>query len=344
MVRQPFDDLGTILLADELIDVAFGRASKVAEKPSQRRRPLTMARKREASRIKTAGQILVNKLTQIVKEFPQLDEVHLFYRELADVLVGVGNLKQSLGALNWAAKMIKVFTDQTLRRVRRVREAEEAARLRSRAYGRMASIISRVENDLEFLKEASNQLRQLPSIDTETITIVVAGYANVGKSTFVKQVSTAKPEINIYPFTTKGIILGHKKTPSGRCQIVDTPGLLDRPLHERNQIERQAILALKHLAYSIVFIFDPSETCGYSFTHQLNLYHELIKEFAHIPFIKVLNKVDLTDPATIKRAKTLLGDHSFETVAEEGVGVQEVFKEALTLASQSSKSLTLQPS
>jgi nucleolar GTP-binding protein len=292
---------------------------------------LTMARKREVYRIRTAGQTCINKLTQTVKEFPQLDELHLFYSELADVIVGVGDLKKSLGALNWAANMIKRLTDQSVRRVKRVRETEEAARIRRRAYGRIASIISRVENDLVFLKESSNKLRRLPSIATDTITIVVAGYANVGKSTFVKQVSTAKPEINTYPFTTKGIILGHRKTPSGLCQIVDTPGLLDRPLHERNQIERQAILALKHLAYTIVFMFDPSETCGYSFTHQLNLYNELKKEFTHIPFIKVLNKVDLADSATIERARKLLGDNSFETVAKDGLGVQEVFKEALIL-------------
>jgi len=53
-----------------------------------------------------------------------------------------------------------------------------------------------IKKDLNFLKEASAKLRDLPSIETKLVTIVVAGYPNVGKSTFVKQVSTAKPKID----------------------------------------------------------------------------------------------------------------------------------------------------
>ena len=45
---------------------------------------------------------------------------------------------------------------------------------------------------------------------------------------------------------------------------MDTPGILDHPLDERNTIEMQAITALAHLNACILFFVDISENCGYS--------------------------------------------------------------------------------
>ncbi len=339
MAKQPFSNLGTVLLADELIDLAFRRTSKAVVAVPSKRSPRAKARIREAFRIKNAGHTITVKLKTIIKKFPRLDEVHPFYYELADVLVGVGNLKKSLAALKWAVKMINGFVKKNSRAVKRVMTSIGAANLRRKAYGRMASVIFQIEKDLEFLKEAGAKLRKLPSIDPSIRTVVVAGYANVGKSTFVKQISTAKPEINSYPFTTKGVVVGHKKTELDHCQIIDTPGLLDRPLKERNPIELQAIIALKHLAHVIIFITDPSETCGYSFKRQLSLFREISKMFVGIPLVKVINKIDLVDQASLRRVKRDFTNHVYEIVAKEGKGVQEVFEEALGLIDVNYKNL-----
>jgi nucleolar GTP-binding protein len=45
---------------------------------------------------------------------------------------------------------------------------------------------------------------------------------------------------------------------------MDTPGILDHPLDERNTIEMQSITALAHLNACILFFIDISETCGWS--------------------------------------------------------------------------------
>ena len=52
-------------------------------------------------------------------------------------------------------------------------------------------------------------------------------------------------------------------------QVVDTPGILDHPLEERNTIEMQAVTALAHLQCCVLYFIDISEQCGYTIKEQV---------------------------------------------------------------------------
>lgn len=54
-------------------------------------------------------------------------------------------------------------------------------------------------------------------------------------------------------------------------QVVDTPGLLDHSLEERNTIEMQAITALAHIRAAVLYIMDLSEQCGHTIEEQVSL-------------------------------------------------------------------------
>ena len=86
-------------------------------------------------------------------------------------------------------------------------------------------------------------MMRLPSIDPTTRTIIVAGYPNVGKSSFVNKVTRANVEVQPYAFTTKSLYVGHMDYKYLRWQVIDTPGVLDRPIEERNTVEMQSITA-----------------------------------------------------------------------------------------------------
>lgn len=78
-------------------------------------------------------------------------------------------------------------------------------------------------------------------------------------------------EVQPYAFTTKSLYVGHTDYKYLKWQVVDTPGILDHALEERNTIEMQAITAMAHLRASILYIMDVSEQCGYSIEEQVEL-------------------------------------------------------------------------
>jgi nucleolar GTP-binding protein len=113
-----------------------------------------------------------------------------------------------------------------------------------------------------------------------------------------------------------------------RWQVIDTPGILDKPLEERNTIEMQSITALAHLRACVLFFLDISETCGFTIVEQVSLFNSIRPLFANKPLMIVLNKIDLIRPEQIPDAdRTLLQgllDQGIEfanssCVTEEGV-------------------------
>ena len=300
-----FEKIPTVPTSEELLNKSYKRAARA--KHGKRILDRASKLKAEESMLLTAAHILNDNLINIVRKFPSFDTMPPFYLELADIIVGVEEMKMNLASVQWAGTKVN---EMARKYVGMMRNADDAKVVRKAAFGRISSIVDSVDGNLRFMNDARNKLRKLPEIG-EGPTIVVAGYPNVGKSSFVALVSTARPEIASYPFTTKGLAVGHFEKNKIRYQIIDTPGLLDRPLEERNHIELQAISALKHVGKVILFIVDPSETCGYTLEKQMHLLEEIKKEFG-IPMIVAANKTDISK--TAEKA-----DMSMSTLTGDGV-------------------------
>lgn len=299
-----YRNIPTVLSAEEIIDKMFRRSKKV-EVPLSKNR-LRFHKNLSIAKIYTARDVAVSTLKRYVDSFPYINKMHPFYRTLLDLLVDKNEYKRSLASLVWAMEKINGFADKYARKIKGVGKVEEAIKFRKEFYGRTSSILKQIAPKLNYLAQVREVMKKLPDVNPDIPTVVIAGYPNVGKSELVARLSTAKPEIAVYPFTTKGIVVGHMDTRKGRIQIIDTPGLLDRPLEKRNRIEKQAILALKYLANIVVFLLDPSETCGYSMEEQETLLLE-VKNSLGVPVLEVENKVDLlrTESPRIKiSAKT----------------------------------------
>jgi nucleolar GTP-binding protein len=238
---------------------------------------------------------------------------------LTDVLVGVEKLKMSLASVDWASRKIHEVARSY---VGKIRDSDLPEPVRKEAFGRLASIVKSINKDLLFLNEARNILRKLPDVRDEP-TIVIAGYPNVGKSSFVTKITGATPEIAPYPFTTKGVTIGHFTRKGVRYQVMDTPGLLDRPMAERNNIERQAITAIHYLDAVVMFMIDPSESCGYEIEDQKRLLAEIRENF-NLPLLVVANKADRPEFRKMDEV-----DLNISTITEEGI--EEVMERLLEM-------------
>ncbi|WP_129112667.1 NOG1 family protein [Halegenticoccus tardaugens] len=293
-----FEGLPTTPRSEELIDKAFSRAARAGR--------AKQGLEAQQSMLQTASNILSDNLENVVTDWPDFDLVDPFYYELADVVLknersfggregegGVDILRQSLSEVGWASRQVREIRDEYASKLRRT-DPETARKHRKQAFARMADVVEEVEADLRRVGDARDALKTLPDIRPDEPTLVVAGYPNVGKSSFVNAVTRAKNEIAEYPFTTRGVQIGHFERDHIRYQIIDTPGLLDRPEAERNDIERQAVSALSHLADAVLFVVDASEACGYPLDAQLELRDAVAARFegADVPVITVCNKSD----------------------------------------------------
>ena len=122
---------------------------------------------------------------------------------------------------------------------------------------------------------------------------VMTGFPNVGKSSFINKITRADVDVQPYAFTTKSLYVGHTDFKYLRWQVVDTPGILDHPLEDRNTIEMQAITALAHLRAAVLYFLDPSEQCGHTLDQQKHLFDSIRPLFNNKPLVVVSNKMDV---------------------------------------------------
>ena len=104
----------------------------------------------------------------------------------------------------------------------------EASRRRSKGHRRELSV-EEVRGS-KVINKLSKQWRRVPSINPYERTILLTGYPNVGKSSFINCVSKANVEVQPYPFTTKALYIGHTEHKHLRYQVIDSPGVLDHQL------------------------------------------------------------------------------------------------------------------
>jgi nucleolar GTP-binding protein len=272
----------------------------------------------------------------VVRMMPSWSSIHPFYREL----LNIGDVLSYEESRRRVLRMIRVLNNlwneyrANLKGCSSVDEAKKYVRI---FIGRSLSIVKKIDEDLNALSKAVNILKSTPCINPEEPVIVIAGMPQTGKSTLTGKVSTAKPKVSPYPFTTKNIILGHLKlVDSVRLQIMDTPGILDRPLEELNEIERKAIAAINHLAAVMVFLIDPREDSYYPLESQIHVYktvREILKDNSRV--IVVINKIDMVDTNRLNNVLNILRNIGIEKPlmisALKGEGIENLILNILNI-------------
>jgi len=293
MVQYNFKKITVVPSGRDCIDIILSRTQRQTPTVVHKGYAISRIRQFYMRKVRYSQQNFYEKLSTIIDEFPRLDDIHPFYGDLLHVLYNKDHYKLALGQINTARNIISKISKDYLRLLKYGDSLYRCKRLKVAALGRMCTVVKRISPSLAYLEQIRQHMARLPSIDPNTRTVLICGYPNVGKSSFMNKVTRADVDVQPYAFTTKSLFVGHTDYKYLRYQVIDTPGILDRPFEDRNIIEMCSITALAHLRAAVLFFLDISGSCGYSIAQQAALFHSIKSLFMNKPLVIVCNKTDL---------------------------------------------------
>ncbi|OBR12290.1 Nucleolar GTP-binding protein 1 [Colletotrichum higginsianum IMI 349063] len=301
-MKTQWKDLPPVPNSQEFLDIVLSRTQR--RLPTQIRSGFKISRIRGfyTRKVRFTQETISEKLGQIIESFPRLNDIHPFHKDLINTLYDADHFKIALGQLSTAKHLIETISRDYVRLLKYGQSLFQCKQLKRAALGRMATLIKRLKDPLVYLDQVRQHLGRLPSIDPNTRTLLITGFPNVGKSSFLKSVSRADVDVQPYAFTTKSLFCGHFDYKYLRFQCIDTPGILDHPLEEMNTIEMQSVTAIAHLRSAILYFMDLSEQCGYSIQAQINLFQSIKPLFQNKIVFIVINKIDVVKPEDLDTA------------------------------------------
>lgn len=356
------------------------RARKVARKvrpDKEVKNVRNRARKHGAETLNALSQALCIPLRDTVKGYKtELKRLHPFERVVADLTVRARQkrdgltLNQVLDEIHEARKIILEAGKDWISKVKEAETAREAGEYLEAGVEAVIALFDEFATaPVAGIVELQRSLRSAPTVALSTPAVVLVGAPNVGKSSIVRCISSATPEVNNYPFTTRGMTLGHvevfwsevgsianamipettrkssqpsEAVLSGRyafselCQVMDSPGLLVREDNERNEMESLTLAAMQHLPTAVMYVMDLTGEAGdkcSSIEDQLQLRKEVRSRFPRRPWIDVVSKVDLgiADGALQELEDIIDGAPYIQLSIHEGLGVDELRTETLRM-------------
>ncbi|KAF7233432.1 hypothetical protein EG68_10117 [Paragonimus skrjabini miyazakii] len=288
-----FKSITVVPTAKDFIDIVLSKTQRKTPTVIHKQYAIGRIRQFYMRKVKTCQQFFHDKLQAIVTDFPNVETIHPFYADLINVLYSKDHYKLALGQLNTAKNIIDGIARDQVKVLKYGESLYQCKTLKRTAFGRMCTVIKRQADNLKFLEDTRQHMSRLPTIDPDTRTLILCGFPNVGKSSFINKITRADVDVQPFPFTTKSLFVGHTDYKNLRWQVIDTPGVLDRPLDEHNTIEMLSITALAHLQAAVIYIMDLSEQCGYTISQQLALFQSLRPLFRNKPILIAANKTDI---------------------------------------------------
>nr|AQS22572.1 putative nucleolar GTP-binding protein 1 [Pseudodiaptomus poplesia] len=230
MAYYNFKKIAVVPNSKDFTDIVLSKTQRKTPTVIHRHYKISRIRSFYMRKVKFTQSNFSEKLSQILSEFPKLEDVHPFYADLINVLYDKDHYKLALGQINTARHLVDNVAKDYVRLLKFGDSLYRCKQLKKATLGRMATIMKRQNQSLQYLEQVRQHLSRLPTIDPNTRTLLITGFPNVGKSSFINKITRADVEVQPYAFTTKSLYVGHTDYKYLRWQVVDTPGILDHPL------------------------------------------------------------------------------------------------------------------
>ncbi|XAR63310.1 hypothetical protein NMG60_11023203 [Bertholletia excelsa] len=293
-----FQKLPMVMPSVDILYSALRKARRVSPTKG-----IANAAKRErnkgAKQLDALMKELAVPLRMYKENFPNKKHLHPYERSLIELTLGDGNYEEVLGKVDaLRKKVISVGKEHASLCAKSTSKREAEERL-SEGREKLEEVFRCDGKAVDDLLDIAKILRAMPVVDLETPTLCLVGAPNVGKSSLVRILSTGKPEICNYPFTTRGILMGHIAFSYQNFQVTDTPGLLRRHDDDRNNLEKLTLAVLSHLPTAVLYVHDLSGECGTSPSDQYIIYKEIKERFSDHLWLDVVSKCDLLQESPV---------------------------------------------
>ncbi|XP_061997713.1 nucleolar GTP-binding protein 1 isoform X2 [Rosa rugosa] len=293
-----FQKLPMVMPSVDILYSALRKAKKVA--PTKGIANIAKReRNRGAKQLDALMKEIAVPLRTYSENFPNKKYLHPYERSLIELTLGDGNYEQVLGKVDALRKKVVSVGKEHASLCAKSTSKKEAETRLSEGLKKVEETYIRQGKYVDDLLHIAKTLRAMPVVDLETPTLCLVGAPNVGKSSLVRILSTGKPEVCNYPFTTRGILMGHIILNHETFQVTDTPGLLKRCDEDRNNLEKLTLAVLSHLPTAVLYVHDLSGECGTSPTDQFVIYNEIKEKFGDHLWLDVVSKCDLLQESPV---------------------------------------------
>ena len=136
-------------------------------------------------KVKYCSETFIEKLNEILISFPKIDDIHPFFADIMNILYDKDHYKVSLGQANLVKSIIEKIAKDYVKMMKYADSLYRCKTLKIAAFGRMCTAIKKIKPSLEYLEEVRKHLSRLPEIDPYLPTLLLFGFPNVGKSSYM---------------------------------------------------------------------------------------------------------------------------------------------------------------
>ena len=304
--------MNTVFSANDIIDIILSKTQRKTPTIIHQHFSIQRVRQFYIKKIKFVQQKFDFYVKSMLKNFPVIDQLDPFYKDLLNILFNRNHYKIALSRLNNSRTIVSKISTNYIRLLKFGNSFYNCKNLKKVAIGRVCTVIKKLTFTFLYLEKIRKQIKSIPSIDPYRKTILVCGSLNCGKSSLVNKITKANIIVNSNICTTKSLQIGHYSRDFVRWQIIDTPGLQFTKIIEYTSIEMQTINAVIHLEHTMLYVFDPSSKSKTTLFQQIDIFNSVLSLLKNKKKLCILAKTDLEWEINKNRTKKALLSYAFK--------------------------------